>query len=169
MVGYYAREAIHMRQHNSKGEIEWYSSCGQNPIGGNSIHLQRFPPGPSLPCLACLAPWKLSALAHFLFWGGQDGIFVGNRFVEIFQVIWCKRSLIHKLWNSWTMDLINRIWKLCYTCKAWQMLLLYFTSYDIGNIICPRYTGYFILKQARKSSEDAQATEYAQFKKVWAG
>ena len=24
-------------------------------------------------------------------------------------------------------------------------------------------------KQARKSSEDAQATEYAQFKKVWAG
>ena len=24
-------------------------------------------------------------------------------------------------------------------------------------------------EQARKSSEDAQATEYAQFKKVWAG
>ena len=33
-----------------------------------------------------------------------------------------------------------------------------------GSTLCKKCK-----KQARKSSEDAQATEYAQFKKVWAG
>ena len=62
------------------------------------------PPGPRLPSLPCLAPWKLSALAHFLLWGGQ-----GGSFVEMCQVTWCQEvNHIHKIWNSLTMDPIKR-------------------------------------------------------------
>ena len=68
----------HTRQHNSKGEIERFVLLQrQNPIGRNLIRLLCLPPGPAFACLHSLElwhnwPWKLSALPHFLLWGGQD-------------------------------------------------------------------------------------------------